>query len=97
MLGLPGKLAGAVRGGKVRRDGIRSTTGFAYLCDNTVGFARPAAVMHENLGAGLGEGECVLPASMPREAPVTRAVLPVRLAMICPALRECLVGHGVIR
>jgi len=39
--GLPGKLAGAVRGGKIRRYGIRSATGFAYLCDNTVGFPSP--------------------------------------------------------
>ena len=53
--GPPGKLAGAVRGGEVGRYGIRATTGFAYLCDNTVGFLRAAAVMHENLGAGGGE------------------------------------------
>src|SRR5713101_7395893 len=56
--GLPGKLAGAVRGGKIRRYGIRSTTGFAYLCDNTLGFLRATAVMHENLGAGGSEREC---------------------------------------
>src|SRR3977135_2452990 len=54
---LPGRLAGAVRGGKIRRYGIRSATGFAYLCDNTVGLLRAAAVMHEDLGAGLGERE----------------------------------------
>src|SRR5712672_3856326 len=67
--GLPGKLAGAVRGGKIRRYGIRSTTGFAYLCDNTVGFLRAAAVMHENLGAG-GASASALARPMPREAPV---------------------------
>ena len=55
---LPGKLAGAVRGGKVRRYGIRSAAGFGYLCDNIVGFLRAAAVMHENLGAGGGKREC---------------------------------------
>jgi hypothetical protein len=38
--GLPGKLAGAVRGGEVRRYGIRAATGFAYLRDNAVGFMR---------------------------------------------------------
>src|SRR5258706_4227120 len=53
--GLPGKLAGAVRGGKVGRYSISSTTGLAYLCDDTVGFLRAAAVVHENLGAGGGE------------------------------------------
>ena len=50
--GLPGKLAGAIRGGKVHRYGIRSATALVYLCDNTVGFLRAAAVMHENLRAG---------------------------------------------
>jgi hypothetical protein len=34
--GLPGKLVGAVRGGKIRRYGIRSATGFANLRDHTV-------------------------------------------------------------
>src|SRR4029077_20990076 len=56
--GLPGKLAGAIRGGKVHRYGIRSATALAYLCDNTVGFLRAAAVMHENLGACGSEREC---------------------------------------
>src|SRR5712672_2021253 len=55
---LLGKLAGAIRGGKVHRYGIRAATGFAYLCDNTVGFFRAAAVMHENLGAGGGKRDC---------------------------------------
>ena len=66
--GLPGKLAGAVRGGEVRRYGIRSATGFAYLCDNTVGFLRAAAVVHENLGAGRGERECAGAAHAARSA-----------------------------
>jgi hypothetical protein len=56
--GLPGKLVSAIRGGKVRGYVIRSATGFAYLCHDTVGFLRAAAVMHENLGAGGGEREC---------------------------------------
>src|SRR6266404_1622413 len=56
--GLRGKLAGAVRGGKVRRYGIRAATGFAYLCDNTIGFIRAAAVVHENLGTRRGERKC---------------------------------------
>src|SRR6476620_825436 len=55
---LPGKLAGAVRGGEVHRYGIRSATAFAYLCDNSVGFLRAAAVVDENLGAGGSEREC---------------------------------------
>jgi hypothetical protein len=55
---LPRKLAGAVRGGKVDRYGIRSATALAYLCNNTVGFLRAAAVVHENLGAGGSEREC---------------------------------------
>jgi hypothetical protein len=55
---LPGKLAGAVRGGKVRRYGIRSAAGFGDLRDNIVGFLRAAAVMHENLGAGGGKRDC---------------------------------------
>src|SRR5207245_2485481 len=55
--GLPGKLAGAVRGGEVRRYGIRAATGFVYLRDNTVGFLGAAAVMHENLGTGRSERE----------------------------------------
>src|SRR5258705_6605381 len=55
---LPRKLAGAVRGGKVRRYGIRSAAGFGDLCDNIVGFLRAAAVMHENLGASGGKREC---------------------------------------
>src|SRR6202023_1665883 len=46
---------GAVRGGKIRRYGIRSATGFAYLCHDTVGFLRASAVVHENLAAGGGE------------------------------------------
>jgi len=65
---LPGKLACAIRGGEVRRYGIRSATGFAYLCDNTVGFLRAAAVMHENLGAGGGERECAGAADAARSA-----------------------------
>jgi hypothetical protein len=56
--GLRGKLAGAVRGSKVRRYDIRSATALAYLCDNTVGFLRAAAIVHENLGAGGNEHEC---------------------------------------
>jgi hypothetical protein len=52
---LLGKLAGAVSGGEVRRYGICAATGFAYLGDNTVGFIRAAAVVHENLGTGRGE------------------------------------------
>src|SRR5713101_8390172 len=56
--GLPGKLAGAVRGGEVGRCGIRPATGFANLCDNIFGFLRSPAVMHENLGAGGSEREC---------------------------------------
>src|SRR5229473_5800331 len=55
--GLPGKLAGAVRGGEVHRYGLRSATGFAYLCDNTVGFIRAAAVVNEHLSARPGEGK----------------------------------------
>src|SRR6202043_1877847 len=53
--GLLGKLAGAIRGGEVRRYGLRSATGFAYLCDNTVGFICAAAIVNENLGAGGSE------------------------------------------
>ena len=53
--GLPGKLAGAIRGGKVHRYGIRSATAFAYLCDNTLGFLRAAAVMHKHLGTSSGK------------------------------------------
>src|SRR6478735_3010264 len=34
--GLPGKLVGAIRGGKVHRYGISSTTALAYLCDDTI-------------------------------------------------------------
>src|SRR5205807_2507493 len=56
--GLSGKLAGAVRGGEVRRYGIRSATGFAYLRDDTVGFIRAPAIVHENLRAGRGERKC---------------------------------------
>src|SRR6201981_622647 len=56
--GLPGKLAGAIRGGKVHRYGIRSATALAYLCDDAVGFLRAAAVMQENLGAGGSERQC---------------------------------------
>src|SRR6202043_24768 len=56
--GLPGKLAGAVRGGEVGRYGIRSAAGLGYLCDNIFGFLRSTAVMHENLGAGGSEREC---------------------------------------
>ena len=66
--GLPGKLAGAVRSGKIRRNGICSATGFAYLCDNTVRFLRAAAVMHENLGAGGGERQCTSAADAARSA-----------------------------
>src|SRR4029077_5866765 len=55
---LPSKLAGAVRSGEVHRYGIRSTTAFAYLFDNSVGFLRAAAVMDENLGADGSEREC---------------------------------------
>src|SRR5713101_9442256 len=66
--GLPGKLAGAVRGGKVRRYGIRSAAGFAYLCDNTAGFIRAAAVVHENLGTGRGERKCTGAAHAARSA-----------------------------
>ena len=75
-------LLGAIRGGKVHRYGIRSATGFAYLCDNTVGFIGGLAVMDENLGTGRGERESALARPMPRDAPVTRAVLPVRADMI---------------
>src|SRR5258707_1090830 len=66
--GLPGKLAGAVRSGKIRRYGIRPATGFAYLCDNTVGFLRAVAVMHENLGTGGGERKCTGAADAARSA-----------------------------
>ncbi len=66
--GLPGKLAGAVRGGKVCRYGIRSTTCFAYLCDNILGFLRATAVMHENLGAGGSERQCAGTADAARSA-----------------------------
>jgi hypothetical protein len=52
-----GKLVRAVRGGEIRRYGIRSATRFAYLGDNAVGFIRAAAVMHEDLGAGRCERE----------------------------------------
>ena len=45
---LLGKLVGAIRGGKVRRYGVRTATGFAYLRNNTVGFLCATAVMHEN-------------------------------------------------
>src|SRR6266571_3202947 len=55
--GLPGKLAGAVRGGEVHRYGLRSAAGFAYLCDNTAGFIRAAAVVNEHLSARPGEGK----------------------------------------
>ena len=53
---MPGKLAGAVRGGEVGRYGIRSAAGGDYLCDNIFGFLRSPAVMHENLGGS--EREC---------------------------------------
>ena len=66
--GLPGKLAGAVRSGKIRRYGIRPATRFAYLCDNTVGFLLAVAVMHENLGTGGGERECTGAADAARSA-----------------------------
>src|SRR4030088_3638321 len=56
--GLPGKLAGAVRGGEVHRYAICSATAFAYLFDNAVGFLRAGTVMHENLGTGCGERKC---------------------------------------
>src|ERR1700682_5324360 len=65
---LPGRLAGAVRGGEVHRYGIRSATAFAYLCDNAVGFLRAAAVVHENLGAGGSERERTGPAHTARSA-----------------------------
>jgi hypothetical protein len=66
--GLPGALAGAVGGGKVRRDGIRAASGLAYLCDNTVGLLPAAAVMYENLGAGRGERQCAGTADATRSA-----------------------------
>ena len=66
--GLLGELAGAIRGGKVHRYGIRSATGLAYLCDNTVGFIRGRAVMHENLGAGRSERKCAGAAHAARSA-----------------------------
>jgi hypothetical protein len=47
-----------IRGSEICRYGVRSAAGFAYLGDNTLGFFRAAAVMHENLGAGGGEREC---------------------------------------
>jgi hypothetical protein len=59
---------GAVRGGEVRGYGIRSASGFAYLGDNTVGFSRAAAVVHENLGAGRGERKCTGAAHAARSA-----------------------------
>jgi hypothetical protein len=40
------------------RYGVRSPTAFAYLCDNSVGFLRAAAVVDENLGTGGSEREC---------------------------------------
>src|SRR6202011_4469148 len=55
---LPGKLASAVRGGEVRRYGIRAATGFEYLRDNTVGFLRAPGAIHQNLGTGGGERKC---------------------------------------
>ena len=47
----------AIRGGKVHRYGIRSATALAYLCDDTVGFLRATAVMHQNLRTGRSERE----------------------------------------
>ena len=61
-------LCGAVRRGEIGRYGIRAATGFAYLGDNTVGFIRAAAVMHENLGTGRGERECAGAAHAARSA-----------------------------
>ena len=45
-------------GGEVHRYGVRSPTAFAYLCDNSVGVLRAAAVVDENLGTGGSEREC---------------------------------------
>ena len=78
---LPGKLTGAVRGGEVYRYGIRAATGFAYLRDNAVGFIRAAAICTRTWAPAAASAIAVA-RPMPREAPVTRAVLPARLVTI---------------
>jgi len=74
--GLPGKLAGAVRGGKIRRYGIRSTTVLVSLHKHPrLPSPRPYATRTWAPGRQRAR---VAGAPMPRDAPVTSAVLPIR-------------------
>ena len=59
-----------------------ATASFADLADNTIGFIGASAEMHQNLRAGAAASASALARPMPREAPVTSAVFPVRLCMI---------------
>jgi len=71
-------LPGAGRGGGLVAMAY-AATGFAYLCDNTVGFLRAATVMHGTWAAGGSEASA-LRAPHAREDAVTSAeVLQFRL------------------
>jgi len=52
------RLVRAVRGSEICGYGVRESTRFVYVGDNTSSFIGAAAIMHENLSAGRGEREC---------------------------------------
>ena len=71
---------------QIGRDCVTAAASFAYLGDDTVGFSRATAVMDENCAPAAASARA-LARPMPREAPVTRAVLPERLGMsVCFAI-----------
>ena len=43
---------------QIGRDRVTAAASFAYLGDDTIGFSRATAVMHQNLRTGRSEGEC---------------------------------------
>jgi hypothetical protein len=71
---------GAVRRAQIGRDCIGPPARFADLIDHGLSLVGVAAVVNDDTGAGGGSVRAVA-RPMPREAPVTRAVLLARLAM----------------
>ena len=52
------KLMRPVSRRQIGRDRVTAAASFAYLGDDTIGFSRATAVMHQNLRTGRSEGEC---------------------------------------
>ena len=95
---LLGQLVRAVRRREIARDGVGAASGLADLGDNGFGPFRAAAVMDEHLGTVLPFASAkALARPMPREAPVTRAVFPERLPMICKPHGWILIPGAVLQ